>query len=258
MSKRARRLTRRVHPFLFFGTPHRCRKHRVVYARDLLCLPPLLHTLSQHGYEMGETILNMPPQSHCPGDPLAPVPIRLGERDTLLVVTRLPLDDNEHDKKRVLRGQTELEPPVLRCGRKRFALLHRRCARLQQELWPLLRPGFENRASIEYYQHNGAAFHWLRPGLRVRRQAPPPDGRTSAFLLHDRLWENGPSLLAAFTMEGDAAVVWSQALAYQHPEWLRDPGFLMVDLVPQAIPERPTLLRYARDWRAEVVLRVKF
>jgi hypothetical protein len=58
-------------------------------------------------------------------------------------------------------------------------------------------------------------------------------------------------------MEGNAAVGWSQILAYQHPEWLRDPGFLMVDLVPQPVPERPTLLRFALDWRAEVVLPVK-
>lgn len=258
MPKRTRRLTRRVHPFLFFGTPDRGRSHRVYQARDLLCLPPLLFALAKLGYEKGEEILNMPPQNGGSREPLAPIPIRLTARDTLLVVTRFPLDDDERDKKRVLRGWTELEPHVLKRGRRVFAVLHRRCMRLQQDLWPQLRHGCENRANIEYYQHNGPMFHWLRRGLRVRREEPPPDGRTSAFLLHDQLWEDGPHLIAAFTMEGNAAVVWSQILAHQHPEWLRDPGFLMVDLVPQPVPERPTLLRFALDWRAEVVLRVKF
>jgi hypothetical protein len=261
MSKRTRRLTRRVHvhPFLFFGSRVRGRERRAHHARDLLCVPPLLSALAKQGFEEGEAILNMPPEKgQEPTHPLAPVPVELADGDALLIVTRLPLDDAESDRKRVLRGWTELEPYVLRCGRRVFALLNRTGMRLQKEIGPHLAPGYENHACIDYYQTNGAAIRRLRPGLRMRGERPPPDGRTSAFLLHDRLWQNGPNVIAAFSMNADAAVVWSQILARRHPEWLRQPGFLMVDLVPQELPERPTTLRFAFDWRVEPVLRVKF
>jgi hypothetical protein len=258
MSKRARNLTRRVHPFLFFGPPDRGRHHQIWQARDTVCLWPLQAALVKQGCEAGEQIFNMP-EKDAPANPgIEPIALRLGSRDTLLVVTRFPLNDAKDDRKRVLRGYTEFEPPVLKLAGSVFDLLHRRAMRLQPHLWPELRPGFENRASIVYYQQNGAHFHWLRRGLRVRAEAPPPGERTSAFLLHDRLWENGPSLIAAFSMDGTAAIAWSQLLAYQHPEWLSQPGFLMVDLIRQPVPVRTTLLHFARDWRVEVVLRVKF
>jgi len=130
--------------------------------------------------------------------------------------------------------------------------------RLQKELWPYLVPSYENHACIDYRATNGAVMRELRQGLRVRAEKPPLDGRTSAFLLHDRLWENGPSLIAAFAMDGNAAVVWAKLLAERHPEWLREPGFRMVDLVPQPVPVRPTVLRFAYDWRIEVALSVRF
>jgi hypothetical protein len=258
MPKRARRLTRRVHPFLFFGPPDRGRHHQIWQARDTVCLWHLQAALVKQGYEAGEQIFNMP-EKDAPANPaIEPIALRLGGRDTLLVVTRFPLNDDKNDKKRVLRGNTEFELPVLKLAGSVFDLLHRRAMRLQPHLWPHLRPGFENRASIEYYQQNGAHFHALRTGLRVRAEAPPPNERTSAFLLHHQLWENGPSLIAAFAMDGTAAIAWSQLLAYQHPDWLGQRGFLMVDLIRQPVPVRTTLLHFARDWKVEVALSVRF
>jgi hypothetical protein len=258
MAKRARGLTHRVHPFLFFGPPDRGRHHQIWQARDTVCLWHLQAALVKQGYEAGEQIFNMP-ERDAPANPgIEPIALRLDGRDTLLVVTRFPLDDDKHDKKRVLRGYTEFEPPVLKLARGVFDLLNRRAMRLQAHLWPELRSGFENRASIEYYQQNGAHFHTLRTGLRVRAEAPPPGERTSAFLLHDRLFENGPSLIAAFAMDGTAAIAWSQLLAYQHPEWLASRGLLMVDLIRQPVPARTTLLPFARDWKVEVALSVRF
>jgi hypothetical protein len=259
MSKRAQDLTRRVHPFLFFGPPDRGRHHQIWQARDTVCLWHLQAALVKQGYQAGEQIFNMPPEKDEPANPgIEPIALRLGSRDTLLVVTRFPLDDARDDRKRVLRGHTEFEPPVLERARSVFELLNRRAMRLQPHLWPQLRPGFENRANIVYYQLNGAHFQALRTALRVRAETPPPDERTSAFLLHDRLWENGPSLIAAFAMDGTAAIAWSQLLAYQHPDWLARRGFLMVDLIRQPVPARTTLLHFARDWRVEVVLDVRF
>ena len=60
MSKRTRTLTRRVHPFLFFGPPDRGRHHQVWQARDTVCLWPLQAALAKQGYEPGEQIFNMP------------------------------------------------------------------------------------------------------------------------------------------------------------------------------------------------------
>lgn len=258
MSKRTRNLTRRVHPFLFFGPPDRGRHHQVWQARDTVCLWPLQAALAKQGYEPGEQIFNMPESGEPANPAIQPIALQLGASDTLLVVTRFPLNDDKADKKRVLRGYTQFEPPVLEKARSVFALLHRGAMRLQSQLWPHLRAGFESRASIKYYKQNGAHFYALRSGARVAPAAPPPDQRTSAFLLHDQLWEKGPSLIAAFAMDGTAAIAWSQLLAYQHPEWLRPRGFLMVDLIRQPVPVRTTLLHYARDWKVEVALSVRF
>jgi hypothetical protein len=118
-----------------------------------------------------------------------------------------------------------------------------------------VRPGFESRRNIIYTQKHGANFKQLRTAAQGRKQELPPEARTSAFLLNTRLWENGPTLIAAFAMDSVASIVWSWILARQHADWLLEPGFTMVDLVRGPVPDRPTLLDFAQDWKMEIVLR---
>lgn len=259
MSKRPTRThttTRGLYPFLFFGTPDRGRDHQPWQARDWPCLLYLQQALQPQGYELKNVILNTPPQSGAPAQQVASVAVRPGPSDALLAVTRFPLNDDPTDKKRVLRGYTDLEPAVLEAGSRVFASLSRRRLLLQPELWPHVRPGFENRVNIVYRQRHGADFYELRTAARGRAHEPPAEKRTSAFLLHTRLWENGPSLIAAFAMDGLAAIAWSQILAQRHPDWLLEPGFTMVDLIRNPVPQRPTLLCFEPQWRTEIVLRV--
>ncbi len=248
---------RRVHPFLFFGTPDRSRDHEPYQARDMICLPHLLAALTDQGYELGEIILNTPPQEGEARDAVAPVAIRLGASDTLLVVTRFPLNDALSDLKRVLRGHTEHEPMVLDAARRVFSMLCRPKMTLQEALWEWARAGFENRVNIQYYLQNGANFHGLRRADRGRAEKPPAEPRTSAFLLNLELRPGGPRMIAAFGMHAHATMVWSQILARQHPEWLTQPGFTMVDLIRKRVPKRATLLTFAQEWRYEIVMRVR-
>lgn len=144
---------------------------------------------------------------------------------------------------------------MLEAGSRVFAVLSRPKMLLQEEFWPHTRPGFESRRNIVYSQQLGSRFSQLRTGAMGRKQELPPEPRTSAFLLHTRLWENGPTLIAAFAMDGVAAIAWSQILARRHPDWLLEPGFTMVDLVRSPVPKRQTLLSFAPPWRVEIVLR---
>ena len=263
--RRSNRPTRRparppalfLHPFLFFGTPDRGRDHEPYQARDMICLPHLQAALQQQGYQLGEVILNTPPQNGEAKDTVAPVAIRLGANDTLLIVTRIPLNDDPTDKKRVLRGYTEHEPMVFEAASRKFWTLSRQKALLREHLWAQARAGFENRVNITYYLQNGARLHQLRRAQYGRAEAPPAEPRGSAFLLNTELRPGGPRMIAVFGMDSHLTMVWSQIVARQHPEWLVQPGFTMVDLIRKRIPKRTTLLTFAQEWRYEIVMRVR-
>ena len=253
----ARPTIRRVHPFLFFGTPDRGRDHEPYQARDLICLPHLQAALYQQGYQLGEVILNTPPQDGEAKDAVAPVAIRLGANDTLLIVTRIPINDDPTDKKRVLRGYTEHEPMVFEAASHYFWTLSRQKLLLREHLWAHARAGFENRVNITYYLQNGARLHQLRRAQYGRAEKPPAEPRGSAFLLNTELRRGGPRMIVVFGMDSHLTMVWSQIVARQHPEWLVQPGFTMVDLIRKRIPKRTTLLSFAQEWRYEIVMRVR-
>jgi hypothetical protein len=256
---RARRATRDLYPFLCYGTPlHGAdRYYRPSEARDLLPLLFLQQALQAHGYALRDAIVNMPPQNGENPGHVAQVGLRLGSSSAVLLGTRIPRDDDPSDRKRILRGYTEYEPYVLEAGSRVFAHLSRKKMLLREELWPLVRPGFESRRNIIYTQLRAANFKELRTAAQGRKQPLPREPRTSAFLLNTRLWENGPTLIAAFAMDGVASIVWSQMLARRHADWLLEPGFTMVDLVRGAVPTRPTLLDFASQWKMEIVLRAR-
>ena len=248
---------RRVHPFLFFGASHREGDFEPYPARGMLCLPHLLAALSAEGHQLGEIILNMPPHKGEAKDAVAPIAIRLMATDTLLIVTRFPLDDGMDDRKRRLRGFTDLEGIVFAAAARVFERLSRQRMTLRPELWPHARAGLENRVNVTYHSRSGARFRELRRTERGRREKPPAEPRTSAFLLNLELRPGGPRMIAAFGMDSLTTLVWSQILASRHPGWLTQPGFTMVDLILEHVPLRPTLLRFAQDWRYEIVMRVR-
>jgi hypothetical protein len=254
----ARKAELDLHQFLFFSPPdHGCR-FRLLDARDLFGLSLVQHALQAQGCVPKDPILNMPPPNGELLRQIASVGLRLGSSAIVQVGTRLPLDDDPSDRKQILRGYTELERPVLDAGRRFFQKLSRKKMLLREELWGLVRPGFESRRNIIYTQQHGANFKELRTAAQGPKQALPPEARTSAFLLNTRLWENGPTLIAAFAMDGMASIVWSWMLARRHADWLLEPGFTMVDLVRGPVPARPTsLLDFARDWKMEIVLRTR-
>lgn len=256
-ANRSRAARRRVYPFLFFGRPQRKRDHAIWQVRDLICLPHLLQALQRQDEELGEIILNMPPQNGEGVGRLAPVAVRLGLTDTLLVVTRFPLDDDPTDKRALLRGYTTLEPEVFEAARRVFKYLNRKKMVLQPGLWEFMRKGFEDRVSIEYFQQLGARFRKLRTAEIGRAAAPPAAATTSAFLLNAQLRNGGPRLIACFAMDHISTLAWSQIVALQHPDWLTRPGFTMVDLVRKEVPKRPLLLTFTREWRPEIVLQVR-
>jgi hypothetical protein len=254
---RAREAKLDLHPFFYFSPPDHGSRYRILDARDVLGLSFVQPALQARGCVLKEPILNMPPPNDEPSREVARIGLRLGPSAIVWLGTRFPLNDDISDKKRVPRGYTELEPAVLEAGSRVFAFLSRKKMLLREELWGKVRPGFESRRNVIYTQKHGANFKKLRTAAQGRKQELPAEARTSAFLLNTRLWENGPTLIAAFAMDGEASIVWSWVLARQHPDWLLEPGFTMVDLLRCPVPARPTLLDFARDWRIEIVLRTR-
>lgn len=240
----------------FYNPPHeKDRPLPIFYTRDKHAQLNLFGALAQRGRRLGESILNYPPPGGWrPGDRLYETSLELGPRHEVLVTTRPPLDDELHgEPKQVLRGYTELEWRVLQAVRPYFEHLSRSQVRLSKKVVEKLPHGYEPYANAVVYQRVCAWYQEFP--FAPRGQKTPKRKSTPVFLLRKpRFTRDGATLVLAFGMDGTMGLIWSYLLARVHTDWLFEPGFRMVELSGPELPERPTDLRLALDWKAEEVV----
>jgi hypothetical protein len=242
----------------FYNPPRDSLSYRPIsYTRDKHPQLLLFGALAERGRRLGESILNYPPPDGWkPGDKLYETQIELGPCHEVLVTTRPPLDDKSFgEPKQVLRGYTEIEWRVMQALRPYFEHLSRSQVRLAPDVAAKLRPGFEHHANAVIFQRVCAYYKEFL--LAPRKQREPKKKATPAFLLRKPgFTPDGATLIAAFAMDGTMALIWSYLLARVHTDWLFEPGFRMVELSGPELPERPTDLRFALDWKAEEIVHI--
>ena len=135
---------REFHTFTFFMPRRVDRPLKVFQQRDLAAAMELLPALSRMGYGYGEPILNFPPET----PPVAgqrgqaPHPVDLAfvePGDLILQTTRPPMhDEEEGDRKRVERADTDLERWLFHLWGQYLDRCARSHVRLRKSLHPQL------------------------------------------------------------------------------------------------------------------------
>lgn len=254
----------RIYPFNYFVPQKEERELNADRRRDLGAVVELLPVLLRLGWTYGEPILNCPPRDLkrrlkdedmeepdllVPNLPMDLSFLRRG--DLVLQTTRPPLDDwAMRTKKMVLRGYTELEQILLEIWREYFPVCARSQVRLHPEFAPEMNEAFRNRRDMQFTQKTLAPYS--RVGIANKER---PKHRTAAFLLHrTEIWPGGPDLLGAFSMDGPTTQGWAFRLARDWAHLLAKPGFVVVEIEHCKLPERPLDLRWADDWKIDVIL----
>lgn len=256
-----------VHPFPYY-LPRRDKSRPVPLhgTRDDAASRELVAALLQKGWELGEPVLNHPPARN----PERLLPWELPEVDlsylepgaALLQVTRPPLHDREHgDKRTVEAGNTRLERRVLRLWRRYLQVCARSHVRLARPLRDALEGPWTARRDMAFRQTAGSWYLELNAlDGRGWRRCPSDQLRTAGFLLRvpsigEGVGEGGPGLVAAFGMDGVSTLVLAYRLRRDLSHLLDHEGFTLLEIEGRPIPERPTNLLWAREWKLDPVLR---
>jgi hypothetical protein len=253
-----------VHIFSFFvARRDKTRPLKIHQRRDLAAAIEILRVLLRMGYELGESILSFPPEKSPPPEgpegSLYPVDLSFVKPgDVLLQTTRPPIHDvHESPRKKVERGFTDLERPLFDVWGQYIAHCARSHMELHEALHDALPAGYENRRGMEFREAIGAPYKALNDFVGSGwRNTPKSERRTSAFLLRvEEAWEGGPGLIGAFGVDGTATLVWAYRLGRDLSHLLEEPGFVVAEMKNTGVPDRPTDLRWAMDWKVEVLFR---
>lgn len=250
----------RVRKFIYYQAPRdKSRGLRPFQLRDELAGDQVCLGLFDQGFRLGESILNTPPSD--PRDREIRK-IDLGEveaGDAFLLTTRPPKDDERQgDKKRVARGYTDLEETIFQAFDPYISLCARSHLTLHPRLAPLLRPGGEGFADMEFTQNPvGAPLSSWNACDGSGWKSQRGKGLTALFLLRTRpLWKRGPELVCAFGMDGLSTLVWAYRLGHDLRALLQERHFVVARAKVGPVPERPFDLTWAAEWPIEVVLDV--
>ena len=260
--KELRPLENAVHPFFYYQPrPDQSRALRIPWIRDETASHEIQMALLARGMAPGEPILNRPPPERLRAEPPPAEHLTVDlsfvrPEDVLLLTTRPPLDDREHgDRKQIEKAYTRIERVILHAVRPHLEVCARSHVKLAAGPRSALPERFQTRRDMAFRQGEGGFYKELNAldgrGWRRWRKRP----RTAAFLLRvESLWPGGPGLLAAFGMDGTSTLVWAYRLRRDFAHLLDEPGFTMVEMTARPLPDRPTDLRFANDWRIEPVI----
>ena len=269
-------MTPRYIPFSFLNDPHDAnRGHRGYGVRDGLAMLEVTGTVSNLDYQYGGQVYNHPGARETRRGDAKPVdvtgalykvPLQAGPGDLIVTVTRLVTHPEVEalDKRGSRRAGTDLERVLAEHWAKFFQRLTRTTVQLAPHLHGELRPGFEDRRYIDFYQSirrgsedvNETEASLYRKLSRKNHRGEP---RTAAFLLRlDELWRGGPGYLGLFGMTGVTTGAWARIVCTRMPELLTTPGFVMAEMSPGLIPTRTGSLEYADGWGAEAILQHAF
>jgi len=252
-----------VYPVLYLGTRRDSRRnHHLGNTVDDGAIRELMEPLRAEGFVYGDTLYNTPPKKKPPMDEMGRVERQhLAEHDLsfvepgdlLVQATRPPIHDELHsDRKRVQRGYTDLEERIFALWSPYIDYCCRSRVDVSQIVAEHLRPGYEDRAVMEFYQNSHCGYKHLRRRGHRRSSRVDRSGHTAAFLLRlDEAWPGGPGYLGAFGMDGKATQVWTYLLPRDMPQWLCRTGFTMVELEQARVPARAFDLRWAFQWKVK-------
>jgi hypothetical protein len=246
------------------------RPHEFPGLRDPAAFFEVMAALVARGYRAGRAIYTYPlrlrelqalQQQHRLGRlQLPPLDLGfLGPGHLIVVPTRIPLSDFVFDLKRMLRPPLNLlNARIMALGWLYFEYLARSSSRLTAPVASLLRPGYENRAMIQFQQNKGAlAVKCWRLDGGGGQKFGAKQARTMGWVLY---LKDVPSLLGA-----DLLVFWGmggvETLALAHHlrtglgHLLDAPGFTMIEFERAVRPDHPGDVGFASDWRPEIILR---
>jgi hypothetical protein len=186
----------------------------------------------------------------------------LKPRDVLVVPTRPPLNDLDHeDKVRSQPGFTTLEQKIFRACRPYLDVCSRSHVRLTPAVAERLPGVLADRANITFRQ---VKEPWYRDMARLGGRSRPPSSsdpacRTAAYLLYLAEVESlhGADLLVAFGMSGTQTLVTSHLLRTDLAPLLDRPGFTMFEMTATNGPTATGGLEFADRWQMEVVLQME-
>ena len=229
--------------------------------RDMLAANELLMALLPLGFRYEEPILNYPPPTASrellEENELHPVDLSfVGPEAYLLTATRPPIHDMDHgDRKRMEPGNTDVERRIFRAWQKYLAYCARSHVKLGRTARNALPEGFERCRDIAFRQSGGGFYKELNSLDGSGWQKQPAKGMTAAFLLRvEELPGGGPGLINSFGMDAVASLAWAYRLGRDFAYLLDKPGFSMVEIRRTPVPERPTNLRWAQDWKIEPLI----
>jgi hypothetical protein len=220
--------------------------------RDGDAFSEILPVFARQGYEFEGLLMDH-------RDPVPP-PLDLLRHDDLVVLTtRPPLDDHgDLDRKYIQRIGGKLEEAILEAVRPFFHKCRRSRIVLSPEITAQLGP-FRDRSEIEfrsyqigYYRRRRVAHVGPRGEGRFQPETRP--GVIAAFALVTPIQPNGPHLVIAFGMDGTSTLIWCHLLRTRFSWLIESPGFGMVEILTEPIPEQPATLSFADHWQAQVLL----
>jgi hypothetical protein len=229
---------------------------RLHQLRDGDAFIELAAVLHKRGYEYGGLILNYPAASSTQTTTVDTS--FLTASDLLVLTTRPPLHDAVRQLKNpILRSYTSLEQRVLAAFDAYFEVCARDQIKLAGPLAKKLAADVADRSVIEFTQHRGARYSRLRKYEDFEKWHQGPPERTSAYLIYTPpLWQDGPPLLATFSIGGPESLLWAYLLRTRFQAYvaLEAPRFVMAEIHLQERPSPLHTLAFADHWQVDVLL----
>jgi hypothetical protein len=159
-------------------------------------------------------------------------------------------------RKKVPRGFTDLEEEIMDEWRPYVPAVSRLVVQLGDHLHGKLPPGYENRRRMQLYEAECAPYNELSAcDGSPSRAYSGEEHRTPVFKLRvKKMRRRNMGYLGFWGLAGNTTLTWACLLRHRYPELLKKEGFLMAELVGQGPPQRPFDLRWARDWRLEILI----
>ena len=251
---------RLVYPLFYYQRPRsEGRKVRVSFHVDVAAAWNVAGALERAGFMLGNMFFHYPPpEQGAPG--LLPIDVsRVGPNDLILTATRLetePPDSEVRCRKQVQRGHTNLEQVIEAKWRGYIDISERLRVVVRPRLAKRFDQAHANRFHIRFSEGEGAHYKRLMDSALRSIDKNPPYATAGYVLRLRELWPGGPGYLGFFGLDGTAALLFSDVLRRRHTDLLHEEGFAIVELTgPGAVPEREPDMRWASNWRSEVILR---
>jgi hypothetical protein len=234
--------------------PEHGRQPRIAHQRDGDAFMEICELLREAGYKFADIIYNFPSSKTV-------IDLRRFVSSHVIVqVTRPPGDDVASGHRRIVHPSgTNLERIVACALNTYFNELSRAIVSLTPEFAAHLKPGYEERARIQFKLQPNATYQaWKRCGPGKMLAASHPTRTAAYFLRTPPLWEDGPSLILAFGMGSTETYIWARLLRTRYPHFItsESPRFVMAELIPAPVPLHPIDGSFAEQWQAEIILDV--